>query len=75
MSKQGLDIPKYELIERTGSDHEPLFKVKVTGILFNSPPYWVHTEIASGKSKKIAEIKAAEQLCRKIGLDYIPSEI
>jgi ribonuclease-3 len=72
--KQNLDLPTYEQIERTGPDHDPVFKVKITGILFNTIPKWTRTAIGVGKSKKIAEIKAAEELCKQIYLDFITSD-
>jgi ribonuclease-3 len=71
--KQNLEIPQYEQIERLGPDHDPTFKVKVSAVLFNHPPIWTYTTVGVGKSKKLAEIKAAEDLCRQIFLDYLPS--
>ncbi|MCF2141343.1 MAG: hypothetical protein K9W44_14890 [Candidatus Lokiarchaeota archaeon] len=70
--KQGLDLPNYELIEHFGPDHNPTFRVKVSGIFFTGPPKWTRSAIGEGKSKKIAEIRAAEKLCDQIYLDYIP---
>jgi ribonuclease-3 len=72
--KQNLPIPEYTLLERIGPDHDPVFRVKVSAILFNRPPSWTYSEIGEGKSKKIAELKAAEKLCNKVFLNYIPSE-
>jgi len=72
--KQNLQIPEYNLIERGGPDHNPVFRVKVTAVLFNRPPMQVYSEIGEGKSKKIAELKAAEILCKKVFLNYIPPE-
>lgn len=72
--KQNLPIPEYTLLERIGPDHEPLFRVKVSAILFNRPPKFTYSEIGEAKSKKIAEQKAAENLCKKIFLDFVPSD-
>jgi ribonuclease-3 len=72
--KQNIPIPEYTLIERVGPDHNPVFRVKVTTVLFNQPPMEKYSEIGEGKSKKIAELKAAEILCKKVFLNYIPSE-
>ena len=72
--KQNLPLPEYEQTDRLGPDHDPVFKVKVTAILFNCPPNWTYSAIGIGKSKKIAEIKAAEELCKQIYLEYISSE-
>jgi ribonuclease III len=70
--KQNLPIPEYVLIEQTGPDHDPLFRVKVSAVV-QSVPQWTKSAIGEGKSKKIAEVKAAEALCEEIFLDYIPS--
>jgi ribonuclease-3 len=72
--KQNLDLPTYEQVERSGPDHDPVFRVKISAKLFNRPPSWTYSAIGAGKSKKIAEIKAAEELCKQIFLDYISSE-
>ncbi|MBY0281490.1 MAG: ribonuclease III [Alphaproteobacteria bacterium] len=52
---KGLPIPVYKLIESSGPDHEPLFKVEVT--IMNKPPYY-----GIGSSKRIAEQAAASDL-------------
>lgn len=72
--KQNLPIPEYTQIDRVGPDHDPLFRVKVSAVLFNRPPRLTYSEIGEGKSKKIAEQKAAENLCKKIYLDFVPSD-
>ncbi|MHA1796260.1 MAG: ribonuclease III domain-containing protein [Promethearchaeota archaeon] len=71
--KQGLEIPKYTVIEHSGPDHNPIFQVKVSGIIFADPPRRVLSAIGNGSSKKVAEIKAAENLCDQIFLEYITS--
>ncbi|WP_457557958.1 ribonuclease III family protein [Candidatus Harpocratesius sp.] len=70
--KQSLEIPKYTLIEQSGPEHNPLFRVKVSAILFAGPPQWVRMAIGEGSNKKTAEINAAERLCDQIFLEYIP---
>jgi len=50
----GLDAPTYELLERAGPDHAPVFSCRVTLGEFKSD--------ASGPSVKRAQIKAARQL-------------
>lgn len=72
--KQNLPLPLYELVERSGPDHDPQFKVKVTAVLFNRPPRWTYTAIGIAKSKKIAEIKAAEVLCKQIFLEFVSTD-
>lgn len=72
--KQGLDLLEYTLIKRSGPDHNPIFKVQVSGVVFNHVPRWKHKAIGEGNTKKHAEIKAAEALCDKIFLEYIPSD-
>jgi ribonuclease-3 len=72
--KQNLPIPLFEVIEKSGPDHDPLFKVQVTGILFQNSPDKSYTAIGWGKTKKNAEFKAAEALCDQIYLTYIPSD-
>ena len=68
--KQNLPIPEYELIGRTGLDHDPTFEVRISAQVFNREPIMVYTAIGVAKSKKSAEIKAAENLCNKIYLEY-----
>ena len=52
---KGLPIPVYRLIEASGPDHEPLFKVEVS--IMNKPPHY-----GVGNSKRIAEQAAASDL-------------
>ena len=52
---RGYDVPKYETISRSGPDHAPVFKVRVTA----GP---TATETADGKSKQDAERAAATAL-------------
>ncbi len=72
--KQGLDLLDYVLIEKSGPDHNPIFKVQVSGVVINHVPRWKHSAIGEGQTKKQAEIKAAEALCDEIFLEYIPSD-
>ena len=72
--KQGLDLMEYTLIEKSGPDHNPIFKVQVSGVVINHVPRWKHSAIGEGQTKKHAEIKAAETLCDEIFLEYIPSD-
>ena len=76
------DLPKYQVIKKVGLEHEPIFTVEVIirpgsnkiGFenVFNT--YIIDNSFVSstgkGKSKKIAEIKAAEKMCDIIGLLY-----
>lgn len=52
---KGLAIPVYKLVESSGPDHEPLFKVEVS--IVNKPPHY-----GVGSSKRIAEQAAASDL-------------
>lgn len=52
LQKQGLDAPKYEILERTGPDHAPKFLVEVTANN-KSAQAW-------GSSKQMAEQMAAQ---------------
>lgn len=52
---KGLAIPSYKLIESSGPQHEPLFKVEVS--IMNHPPHF-----GVGNSKRIAEQAAATSL-------------
>lgn len=54
-----LDVPKYVLVSREGSEHEPLFHMSVTV----SP---AGTEVGIGKNKKLAEQMAAEKMILRI---------
>ena len=51
--------PTYELVEKSGSEHEPVFKVKVA---FNDELY----ALGIGKNKKYAEQNAAAKLLEKL---------
>lgn len=51
--------PQYELVEKTGSDHEPIFKVSVS-----IPEYDIVYGV--GPTKKIAEKNAAKELLHRI---------
>ncbi len=70
--KQGLDLPKYQVIERAGPDHNPIFLVKVSCTVFPGPPKQVEQAIGRAKSKRLAEIRAAEKICDTIYLEYNP---
>lgn len=77
------DLPEYKLVEKTGPDHAPNFKVKLIlkpcsnklGFeeIFETysiiKPY-VRT-FGFGKNIKSAEMEAAEEMCERIGLKYI----
>ena len=52
-------LPYYEILNRSGPDHNPIFTVKV--ILDEK-----FSSSAKGKSKQDAEIKAANKLLKKI---------
>ena len=68
--KQGLPIPTYSLIEREGSDHNPIFKVKVLAYININEPDKESSALGIGKTKKEAEKTAAEKLCDEICLEY-----
>ena len=54
-----LPFPVYEQISKEGSDHEPMFTVKVS---LNEKVY----AIGKGKNKKLAEQQAAENLLKQL---------
>ena len=54
-----LPFPVYELVSKEGSDHEPMFTVKVS---LNEKVY----AIGKGKNKKLAEQQAAESLLKQL---------
>ena len=54
-------LPYYELIEKIGPDHEPIFTIKV----FISEKIFTS---AKGKNKQDAEVEAANKLLEKIGV-------
>ncbi|MDR2934173.1 MAG: ribonuclease III [Rickettsiales bacterium] len=56
--KKYKETPLYELIDMTGPDHHPSFKVKATIKKFSTT--------GTGETKKIAEQSAAEKLLQKI---------
>lgn len=56
---RGLGLPKYEEIDRTGPDHAPVFTIRV------SVPGKGSAE-ATGKSKRLAEQSAAEDLLARL---------
>ena len=56
---KGYGVPQYRVIGREGSEHEPVFEVEVSlGVGKNVT--------AKGKSKKMAEMAAAETMLEKI---------
>ena len=69
---QELESPKYVLLEKGGTEHDPCFKVRVEAVLFAEQSSKVHYAVGEGGSKKRAELKAAEKLCEMINLTYIP---
>ncbi len=68
--KQGLGIPEYELISRTGPDHNPLFRVRVTMKVDIEGRVRTKVAEAEGASKQKAEVEAAKKLCDEFGLAY-----
>lgn len=58
VQKNESDLPQYEVISRKGPVHAPLFKVKVSSVKYS--------EIATGKSIKEAEKKAAHKLINNL---------
>ena len=79
---QLFESPEYQVVKRKGPDHDPTYTVKViirpgSNIisyenLFDTyvidKPYV--TEYANGKNIKLAEKRAAEKMCDRIGLIY-----
>ncbi len=57
---KGLGMPVYRLVDRKGSEHEPIFYI---GVSLNNVP----EEIGEGKSKKLAEFDAASKMLQRIG--------
>ena len=57
---KGYGMPHYELVERTGSEHEPTFAMKV--VLSGG----IESVIGTGRSKKLAEFDAATKMLEKI---------
>lgn len=74
--------PEYQVVKRKGPDHDPTYTVKVIirpgsnkigyKLVFETyvidKPYV--TEYANGKNIKLAEKRAAEKMCDRIGLLY-----
>jgi ribonuclease-3 len=58
---RGLSPPDYTVLDRSGPDHQPVFRVEVR--LGNG-----EAEVATAGSKRQAEQAAAEQLLRRIGV-------
>ncbi|OLS13709.1 MAG: hypothetical protein RBG13Loki_2673 [Promethearchaeota archaeon CR_4] len=73
--KQNLPLPTYTVLEHGGPDHKPFFKVQVTAYLFKDYPRQIFTATGEGRTKRIAEIAAAESLCEQIFLSYVPQDI
>lgn len=59
------NLPVYEFIETVGASHSPVFSVRVTAM--------GHSAVASGTSKKLASIAAAEELLKI--LDFSPTQL
>ena len=64
--RKNKNLPEYKIINKTGPDHKPIFKVKL-----NIDGYLEVFE--SGPSKQEAEIKAAEKLISKLSIDELKS--
>ena len=60
LQKQGLQIPEYSLIQKTGKDHLQMFKMKCT------VPELDLVEVAENRSRKKAEQQAAENILKRI---------
>jgi len=56
---QGLPLPSYKVVERSGPAHAPKFKIEVSVV-------GVEPVMSEGSSKRIAEKAAAEALLKKI---------
>jgi len=59
-AKTGRGVPRYELTERSGPDHRPVFTVQVT-VTPLAPA------VGEGGSKQVAERAAAEELLKREG--------
>lgn len=57
---RGLPLPQYDLVDRRGLDHEPVFEVRVS-------LRGQGEEVASGSSKRAAEKAAARKLLDRLG--------
>ena len=60
---RGKPLPAYEVVERTGPPHEPVFLVRAT-VAGETPV------TATGASKRLAEKQAAAQLLRRVGASF-----
>lgn len=56
---QGLDLPAYELVERSGPDHDPVFTIKVS-------VQGLQPVNGSGASKREAEKAAADAMLKQL---------
>ena len=68
--KQGLGVPGYEVIRRSGPDHNPIFLVRVTVKVDIDGRVRIKTAEAEGSNKQKAEVEAAKKLCDEFGLAY-----
>jgi len=59
VQEKSLPLPKYELVSKTGFEHEPVFEMRVSVEGFKDV-------MASSTSKRRAEKKAAEQMLKNI---------
>lgn len=57
---KGHGVPVYKMVERTGSEHEPIFHISVSLSGLGS-------EIGLGRNKKLAEQAAAAKMLEKLG--------
>lgn len=57
---KGLDLPEYIVESREGPDHSPVFKIRVVVESLGDA-------VATGSSKREAEVKAAKQLLEQLG--------
>lgn len=60
LQKQGLQIPEYSLIQKTGKDHLQMFKMRCTVSELDL------TEMAENRSRKKAEQQAAQNILERI---------
>jgi ribonuclease-3 len=70
--KLGYAVPDYSLVDRTGPDHQPVFRVQCTfpGV----PELGIGPVVGEGEgsNQKIARAEAAADVCRQIGLRFVP---
>lgn len=69
---QGLPLPEYTEQERVGPDHDPTICVKVVANPVSNLLTTTYITYGEGRTKKSAEIRAAEALCDQIYLPYLP---